>query len=179
MFYPWTRNQQHDVPFPMADADGNMLPSLTLGTISVNIRKPGETGFTAGEGSITNETNGWYNYVNDADEADTQGVVAIYITAPGAIQQNLLAIVDSPQVNATYRAYTVKDQDDDPLPDCVVWVTADVGGDILIWKGISNAAGVAVDENGLGPLLPVGTFYYWRRKAGYRFTNPDTEVYAT
>ena len=46
----------------------------------------------------------------------------------------------------------------------------------IIWAGLTNSAGVALDIEGNLPKLDVTTHYFWRQKTGYSFTDPDTET---
>lgn len=67
--------------------------------------------------------------------------------------------------------YTVTDADSGaPLADVDVWVTSDAGGSTIVASGQTNASGVVT------LYLDAGTFYFWRQKSGYNFTNPDTET---
>ena len=69
--------------------------------------------------------------------------------------------------------YTVTDADTGALLDGVaVWVTTDSAGTNVIASGITNDSGVVTFH------LDAGTRYIWRSRAGYNFTNPDTEVIA-
>lgn len=68
------------------------------------------------------------------------------------------------------KTYTVKDGDGNPIDGVDVWVTSDIAGSNIIASGVTNIQG-QVDF-----YLTVGTYYVWSQKAGYNFTNPDTEV---
>jgi hypothetical protein len=57
-----------------------------------------------------------------------------------------------------------------PIADVDVWVTTDSAGTNVIASGETNASGVVVF------YLDAGTYYLWRQKSGYNFTNPDTET---
>jgi hypothetical protein len=57
-----------------------------------------------------------------------------------------------------------------PIPDASVWVTSDIAGANVLASGTTNASGVVTFN------LNPGTVYVWRRKSGYNFVNPDTEV---
>ena len=74
-------------------------------------------------------------------------------------------------VGATEWTYTLTDSDSgDPLADASVWITTDAGGTNVIASGTTNDSGVVTF------YLDAGTVYVWRSKAGYNFSNPDTEV---
>ena len=60
--------------------------------------------------------------------------------------------------------------DSSAIADADVWVTSDEAGNTLVASG-------ETDENGQVVFyLDAGTYYVWRQKAGYNFTNPDTET---
>jgi hypothetical protein len=50
------------------------------------------------------------------------------------------------------------------------------GTGIPYWSGTTNALGEARDGSGLYPRLDAGTWYFFRRKSGYSFSNPDIET---
>lgn len=69
--------------------------------------------------------------------------------------------------------YTVTSSvDSSPVADCTVWVTTDEAGTTIVASGITNASGEVVF------YLDADTYYFWSQKAGWDFTNPDTEVVA-
>jgi len=58
----------------------------------------------------------------------------------------------------------------DPIADAEIWVTTDLAGNNIVYDGQTDVNGQVTF------YLTPGTYYVWRRKAGYTFTNPDTEV---
>jgi len=69
--------------------------------------------------------------------------------------------------------YTLTDADTGALlADVSVWVTSDSAGATVIASGTTNDSGVVTF------YLDAGTYYFWRSRAGYNFTNPDTEIVA-
>jgi len=69
--------------------------------------------------------------------------------------------------------YTVTDSGtSDPIADTLVWVTTDINGNSVIGSGTTDNFGKVTF------YLDAGTYYFWRKKAGYNFVNPDTEVIA-
>jgi hypothetical protein len=67
--------------------------------------------------------------------------------------------------------YTLTEQGGgDPIPEADVWVSSDADGTTVIASGRTNASGVVTF------YLDSGTVYVWRQKAGWNFTNPDTEI---
>lgn len=66
--------------------------------------------------------------------------------------------------------YTLTDADSgNPISNADVWVTTDEAGNNVIASGVTDAAG------SLTFYLDAGTYYLWRKKSGWNFTNPDTE----
>lgn len=57
-----------------------------------------------------------------------------------------------------------------PIIGAQVWATTDVAGNEIVASGVTNSFGVVTF------YLDAGTYYVWRQKAGWNFTNPDTEV---
>ena len=67
--------------------------------------------------------------------------------------------------------YTLTDDvSSDPIADVLVWATTDVGGTNTIGSTRTDNFGEAVFT------LDAGTYYMWRKKGGYQFTNPDSQV---
>ncbi len=57
-----------------------------------------------------------------------------------------------------------------PIASVTVWVTTDAAGKNIVARGTTDAFGVVTFH------LDTGTWYVWRTKAGWTFTNPDTET---
>lgn len=72
--------------------------------------------------------------------------------------------------------YHVTTAEGTPISGAEVWITTDIGGANVIWSGTTNALGVTKDIFGNEPMLDAGTYYFWRQKSGYTFSNPDTEA---
>ncbi len=71
---------------------------------------------------------------------------------------------------STAWTYTLTETGGTPIADATVWVTTDADGHNVVYRGTTDALGVVTF------YLSAGTYYIWRQKAGYTFTNPDTEV---
>jgi len=70
-------------------------------------------------------------------------------------------------------AYTLTSSvDGTPIAQADVWVTTDEAGNNVV------AAGSTSDLGAITVYLDPGIYYFWRAKAGWTFTNPDTEVVA-
>ena len=60
--------------------------------------------------------------------------------------------------------------DGNPIADAHVWATSDVGGGNVLASGTTDIYGKVTF------YLNLGTVYIWSYKAGWNFSNPDTEV---
>lgn len=175
MLYRWSLNQQHVNTFVLVDTNRDEVTGLG-DTFSIFVSKAGGA-FAAGTGTKAEIGNGWYSYTNAADEADTLGIISMYITGTGVIQQNLIAEVETILSGAIEFTYTVTDSGSgDPIEGVTTIITTDLAGDNIIWRGTTNASGVALDTNNNKPYLDAGTYYFWNQLSGYTFSNPDTEV---
>ena len=63
-----------------------------------------------------------------------------------------------------------------PIEGVKVEIHRNVAGTDVYWVGNTNALGEARDQYGLYPRLDPGTWYFFRKKRGISFSNPDTEV---
>lgn len=106
----------------------------------------------------------WDELIADHTTAGTMGSVMSCIYCPG------LTAVDF--------TYTVTDVvTTNPIQGAVVKISTDLAGTNVIWSGVTNEFGVAVNTgNGEVPSLDPGTYYFWTYAGGYDFSNPDTEV---
>ena len=69
--------------------------------------------------------------------------------------------------------YTVTDSaDGTPIDGVEVWVSTDAAGVNVIASGHTNSSGI------VNFMLDAGTYYFWRKRSGYNFTNPDIETVA-
>lgn len=178
--YPWALNQENKIKFVMIDAAGIELTGLTL-TVQISKNDAGDAdSFAASAGTWGEIGSGFYWYKSTAAEANTVGPLAVKVTAPGAIQQNLIYPVVTWASTAIERTYTVYEPDGITPIDGVTIEIYNVASDAgnPTWLGRTNVLGVAVDDSGNKPRLISGTWYFYRRKGGYNFTNPDTETYS-
>lgn len=63
-----------------------------------------------------------------------------------------------------------------PIEGVKVEIHRNAAGTDVYWVGWTNALGEARDSYGNYPRLDPGTWYFWRKKGGISFDNPDTEV---
>lgn len=71
---------------------------------------------------------------------------------------------------STQYMYTVRDENESPIPDVRVWVYSNSGLTTLIARSVTNNFGVCTF------YLDPGTYYFVCQKAGYTFNNPDIET---
>jgi hypothetical protein len=174
--FEWELNQQNLITFVMIDGSGGEVSGLD-GLLTIELSKNGSS-FASSLGTQDEIGSGWYSYLSTAGEADTNGPVAIKVTGPGAVQQNLEYIVRARNINGVEFTYTVTDSvTTQPIQGVLVSISTDIAGVDVVFSGTTDAFGVLRDatSNEL-PFLDPGTYYFWSRKAGYVFTNPDTEV---
>lgn len=87
---------------------------------------------------------------------------------------NDAANTNDPAPGAIEFTYTV-DDGSNPIDGVEIWITTDSAGDNTVWYGVTDAFGIARDSSGVKPWLDAGTYFFWAQKAGYTFSNPDTE----
>lgn len=63
-----------------------------------------------------------------------------------------------------------------PIEGVEVWFSTDNPAVNIVWKGDTDAFGIAQDVNGNLPALDPGTYFVWRQKSGYIFSDPDIEI---
>lgn len=121
--------------------------------------------------------------VADSDDVVDNSVIAKMAASDGdwsgfsAASDSLEAIRDNQTgagAGAVAHAYTVTEDDEvTPIADVTVWVTTDEEGTNIVASGTT-------DDNGLVTfyLDASTTYYFWGKKAGWNFTNPDEETTA-
>jgi hypothetical protein len=86
------------------------------------------------------------------------------------LDQAISSMNESPGSGAFEFTYTLTSSvDSSPIEDADVWVTSDSAGSVVVASGRTDAAGEVTF------YLDAGTYYVWRQKAGWNFTNPDME----
>jgi hypothetical protein len=171
----WVLGQQNRINFVMIDSSGVEQTGLTL---TIEISKDGGA-FGAAAGTDAEISDGWYTYLATTGEADTFGPVAVKVTAAGAVQQNLGYVVKQRTSLASSRDYVVTDSVTTfPIEGVEVTISTDIGGSNRFWIGHTDILGMTRDADGDKPLLDPGTYYFWKKFAGYDDDqNPDTEVF--
>lgn len=172
----WTPNQPNLICFVLGNTSGEVSGLGTAFTLEIS--KNGGA-FAAGAGTKAEIGSGWYSYLATDDEADTYGPVAIKITHASIDQQNLEYVVATRVSGALDFTYTVTENDAvTPIPDVEVEISTDLGKNRVVWVGMTNTFGIAL-KNGDKPMLApdsVNPYYFWRRKDGFEFDDPDQEI---
>jgi len=176
--FEWALNHENRIAFVMIDGSGNEVSGLGA-ALTMKISKNGGA-LNAVAGTITEIGEGWYSYLSTAGEADTAGPIAITATGAGTIQQNLEYVVANRILNT--KSYTYPVTRDDTLaavPDATVEIFTSADRQGLIWVGVTDEFGHARDEFGALPVLQIGKqYYFWTKKVGIIFPNPDVETIA-
>jgi len=96
-----------------------------------------------------------------------------HITAGTAGKALAQAATEAPAVGAITFVYTVTDSTTSlPIADVLVWACTDSAGANKVTSGYTD------DFGQVTLYLDAGTYYLFRKKSGYSFSNPDTEVVA-
>jgi hypothetical protein len=170
----WLQDQQNTITFVLIDNVGVEQSGLGA-TFNLFISKNGGA-FAASTGTKSEIGNGWYRYVSTAAEADTRGPVSIYVTGAGVVQQNLEYVVGGRNAGCVSFTYTLTDGVN-PVSQAEVWITTDAAGANILWRGFTDAFGVAYDANDNLPCLDVGTYYFWVQRVGFTpDAYPDIEI---
>jgi len=103
-----------------------------------------------------------YDGVTVLDQHWVNGGVGLANVPIGTAVEFTYTVVDTPGGN--------------PIEGVKVEIHLNVAGTDVYWVGWTDALGVSRDGNGNKPRLDPGTYYFFRKKGGYNFNNPDTEV---
>lgn len=173
----WKANQQNTILLVLIDSVG--VEVAGLGTAFVLELSKAGAAFAASAGTKFEIGSGWYGYTATAAEADTFGPVAIKVTHASVVQQNLEYVVEQRTILAVEFTYTVTSTADaSPIDGAYVAIAVNLSGANVVWTGYTDAFGVARDNDGNLPRLDPGTYYIFRQKSGFTFSDPDTEVVA-
>jgi hypothetical protein len=150
---------------------GLQLSGNADGLISTGVLGYGEY-ITGGTAAINPEYMAAYFGVNSTETSAT--------AIEGSVVKEIMDGICTPTVfpaGAIDFTYTVTDSVTTlPIEGVEVWISTDNPAVNIVWKGDTDAFGVARDVHGELPALDAGTYYFWRQKAGYTFSDPDTEV---
>lgn len=171
----WTRNQSNTILFVLVDSGGNEVTGLGS-AFTLQISKAGGA-FVVGAGTKSEISLGFYKYVSTSGEADTPGPVAIVVTHASTVNQNLEYVVDDRVVTAIEFTYLVTSTVGGLSIEGVrVNIYTDGSATNLVWTGETDSFGIARDVYGAKPRLEPGTYFLWRLKDSYTFSNPDEET---
>jgi hypothetical protein len=111
----------------------------------------------------------------NTDSGDTCGAAVA-----GSVVYEILDCVNTVAfpAGAIQYTYTVTDSTTGlPIEGVEVWFSTDVAGTNIVWKGDTDAFGVARDVNGNLPWLDSGTYRVWKQFGGYLDAqDPDVEI---
>lgn len=145
--------------FVASDQADTVLVSEVKAETALILADTGTDGVVLASGAITAAV-----IATDAIDADS-----IKADAVTKIQAGLSTL----GAGGTSKVYTVTDSVSGlPIADVHVWVSTDTAGANVIASGYTDVSGQVTF------MLDAATYYIWRMKAGYNFTNPDTEVVA-
>ncbi|MHC4463335.1 MAG: hypothetical protein ACYS30_18160 [Planctomycetota bacterium] len=155
------------------------------------------TSFTLTDGKASNDAyNGMFISITDAGDSNIEvrriqdwtsaKVVTVeraFSFTPAAsdvariLEASYGVMAQSAGANAI--TYTVRDGSSNLMEGVTVWISTDSAGLQVIWNGVTDSNGIAKEAVGDSkPYLDAGTYYFWRQKSGYNFSNPDTEVFS-
>jgi hypothetical protein len=106
----------------------------------------------------------------DAIEASTNELQTDW--ADGGRLDLLLDAASTGAGAITFTYTLTSDADGSAITDASVWVTSDEAGTSVLASGTTDSNGQVTF------YLDAGTVYVWRQKAGFNFSNPDTETVA-
>ena len=172
----WSLSQQNLIKFVLVDGLGNEVSGLGT-TWVIQLSKP-NAAFVTGAGTKSETSDGWYQYLATANEANTPGMIGVKITHASIKQQNLAYVVATYAALSVSFTYTVTDDVTLlPLDAVCVQISTDSAGSNIVWTGFTDALGVARDSFGQLPRLDPGTYHIFRSLSGHIFP-PDSEVVA-
>jgi hypothetical protein len=168
------RNQAQMVTFVMVSSTGTEVTGLGSG-FTLEVAK-GSGAFAPSAGVKGEIGSGWYHYTLTSTETNTVGPLSVRVNGAGAIQQNLVYLVQSALAGAIEFTYTLTEPDlVTPIQGAQVWIAIDAGFTNILWSGNSDSFGIARDINNLKPFLDPGTYFIKAMKDGYSFP-VDTET---
>lgn len=170
------QSQAQRVPFIMIDNSCDEVSGL-LTTLRIRLSKNGGS-LAESTGVIAEIGSGWYFYELTAVETDTPGPVAMQVTSSriDIQRQNLAYFVRVPGGDVEFTYTVTNSQTGLPIEGVEIWIATDANGNNVTWRGTTDTFGVARDSYNELPLLDAGTYYIWRRRSGFSFDNPDTEL---
>ncbi len=128
-----------------------------------------EYGADVADGRLSNRSNLVAERVVFEEPLACHGDLTLTVTTAGDAKKGRILILFDLWMEAW--TYTLLDSVTGlPISGATITISTDVVGLNKIRSGTTNASGVAVF------WLEAGTYYIWRSKTGYTFTDPDIEV---
>ncbi len=150
--------------------------AVTTGTTAVYLTK--DDGIQAHLSDADHVGNGLWRCLPGASHTNATSVSFLFVNS-AAIPVNVMFYLDTLVVSdlsvwagSTSETYTVTDGAD-PLAGVEVQMSTDSAGSNIVARGLTDASGKVSLRHDLSSGT---TVYLWRYKAGYTFTNPDTET---
>ena len=178
---------------PFVDASDGVTEetALVITQADIKLSKNGGTLTQKSESSTSpHDSLGCYTTVLDIVDTNTLGGLRLECHKVGALpvweyymivttnyydakySSELMNVTTAGTGNTKFDYYMYEDEEDetDPITNCYVWVSTDLAGTNIVASGYTNTFGKVEF------WLDTGTYYFWRSKSGFRFTNPDIEV---
>lgn len=157
--------------------------SVTLAAGDVKISKDGASFANIASLPTEIDSSGVLTVALSSTEMTADRIALKFTDAAGDEWQDALTIIHTASTHiddlstlgagAVTFTYTLTSTvDSSPIADADVWATTDEAGNNVVASGTTNASGEVVF------YLDAATYYIWRQKVGWDFTNPDTEVVA-
>lgn len=109
------------------------------------------------------------NWVTSPDNTSVYVMVPYGTTCTSCVGAYALGQLSQKGAGALSCTWTQKDDDENPMDNVQVWITTDDAGANVV------AGAIITDAQGeVSFMLDAGTYYVWREKSGYNFTNPQT-----
>lgn len=145
-------------------------------TLSVNAKKlNGATPNNLAAGAEMNLTSTYNAAKTAAQTGEAADAVEGLATEANATANKNAIIAAFPSEcsgsgNVSFTYYVYNTSTELPLADVAVWITTDEAGENIV-------ASARTDDFGNATFyLDAGTYYFWRKKAGVDFVNPDSET---
>ena len=111
------------------------------------------------------------DWVNTPDDTSIYAMIPYGTTCTSCVGSYALAQIAASVAGsgALSCTWTQKDDGNNPMDNVQVWITTDeAGSNVIAGTLLTDASGEATF------MLDAGTYYVWRERAGYNFTNPQT-----
>lgn len=165
--------------FTLVDpATGELWPGLAPTDWTPYLSQAGSL-FAPSGGVWAEIGNGYYSLDLTAMDTNFTGELGVQarLNSSGEELQNLVYEVQTSQAIAIAYTYTLLNSTTlQPIEGAEVWITTDVPGVNIVWRGTTDQFGVARDLTAGLPYLDPGTYQFWQRKSGFTFTNPTAKV---